>query len=478
MNILRYDPKVSIALSKKFIKEKLIYGNGNNYNSLITPSSTCLNSQEVQETSEDLYVLWKLYNTFTNIYLESLKGKAPNWIKKFTEYGMSKEEVLAHRMVCLAGLEPVSCRVDYVSLGNERKIAEVQWKSGGPGLFFGIQDVYSHEIPFDSHTKELGNMVEQFYQLILHSTGKKQPVAVNAVRDVWFNGEQYLQNAYSKRSLFYIPLDREKVAERITEKNGIFFVTDSHGSRLQIDFFNGQGFTKFFKKEKLDILAKASINGKLWIETPLNYIYRQKWQLALPFSEKYKNLFSKKVRDIIIPTVLVSGKNINLKPLIIYMPNVADRFLSIKTIDQIIELPISLREKLILKCGAGTGQYYSDSKGVFRLGGSRSFVKKIIDFVMKRVVKLREPWIIQVYVDSKYEIPLSLPDHLNEQSIVNAHARFMVYGGRFGKRKPVIIGGLGNFGKHWKVTGKAPKKDEFGNLLGTTFNDMRVIMKN
>lgn len=478
MNILRYDPGVSFLLNEKFTKEKLVYGKGTAYNSLVTPSSTRLNSHDVQEILEDLHTLWKLYNTFTSLYLDSIKGNVPAWIKESTEYGMSKEEILTHRMVCLAGLEPVACRVDYVSLGEERKIAEVQWKSGGPGLFFGIQDVYSHIIPFDSGTKSLGNMVEQFYQLILHATGKKQPVVVNAVRDVWLNGEQYLQNIYSKRGLFYIPLDREKIAERITEKNGIFFVRDSFDSNLQIDFFNGQGFTKFFKKEKLGILAKASVNGKLWIETPLNYIYRQKWQLALPFSERYKNLFSKRARDIIIPTVLVNSMSLDLKPLLAYMPEAAEKLLSIKTVDQIVELPISLREKLVLKCGAGTGEYYSDAKGVFRLGGSRSSVKKIIDFVIERVVKLREPWIIQIYVDCKYEIPMSLPNQLNEQYMVSAHARFMIYGGRFEKRKPVIIGGLGNFAKHWKVTGKSPGKDEHGSLLGSAFNDMRVTIEN
>jgi hypothetical protein len=52
----------------------------------------------------------------------------------------------------------------------------------------------------------------------------------------------------------------------------------------------------------------------------------------------------------------------------------------------------------------------------------------------------------------------------------------MVFGARFnGQDQPTIMGGLGNYGAHWKVSGRSPGIDDRGNLLGTGFNDMRVF---
>ena len=74
MNIFCYNQNVSALLNEELIKRNLIYGEGITYNSLITPSSTYLNSREVQEICDDLYALWKFYKTLTELYLESVKG--------------------------------------------------------------------------------------------------------------------------------------------------------------------------------------------------------------------------------------------------------------------------------------------------------------------------------------------------------------------------------------------------------------------
>ncbi|MBI4097449.1 MAG: hypothetical protein HY426_00230 [Candidatus Levybacteria bacterium] len=457
------------------MKRRLIYGNSTTYDSLITPSSTCITPGEVGEISNDLDALWKFYKKLTELYLKSIQQNAPSWIKEFTEHGMLKEEIEAHRLVCFAGLEPVACRIDYVSLGSERKIAEVQWKSGGPGLFFGIQDAYMEAIPFQSNMKPLGDAVDNFYELILKTTHNNGPNVVNAVRDVWLNGENFLKKKYDQRGMHYFPLNRNEIAKNIIKERNNFFVSDQRGILRKISFLNGQGFTRFFPKENLLLLARATTEERLWIETPLNYLYRQKWCLALPFMNGFKDLFEKQLKDIIIPTALIEYDHIDLSPIVPYINHESkEKLLSIKQLENLAELPSSLRDCLIFKCAAGTGEYYSDGKGVFRISGSHKFAKKILDFIQERVIIAKEPWIVQVYIDKKCQIPASLPSCLESQQIIDAHARFMIYGGMLKEKKAVVIGGLGNFGKHWKVSGKSPYKDEHGNLLGTAFNDIRI----
>jgi hypothetical protein len=99
----------------------------------------------------------------------------------------------------------------------------------------------------------------------------------------------------------------------------------------------------------------------------------------------------------------------------------------------------------------------------------------MIDFIKERIVTENEPWIVQQYVHQTYPISMCHPDAIDNVQQVAAHARFMVFGARFNGQEPTIMGGLGNYGAHWKVSGRSPGIDDRGNLLGTAFNDIRVF---
>ncbi|VVB68420.1 Uncharacterised protein [Candidatus Norongarragalina meridionalis] len=479
MDIGHYDKNVLTKLYNFFVENNLIYGMGTEYNSLLTPSSTLLEVAEVNEISNDLKELWKLYSTWNTLYLKSVAGEAPPWIREYSEYGMAPEEIEASRLCSAGGLEPRLCRVDYVCLGSKRSIAEIQWKTGGPGLFFGISDAYSKAIPSDAKNEYLGMPTESFYNVIVQAGNNNQTVAVNLVRDVWLNGEAYLERAYRDRGLTYIPIERRESHRRIIERNNVYFAIDDKNKSHEIDFINGQGFTQFLPKKRLIGLAQATLEGKIWIETPLNYIYRQKWGLSLPFVKEYRALFSDRLRDIIIPTALLSDSHLDLSLISANLEHpLRDELLDVQSIARLADLPTSLRKALVLKCGAGTGEFYSDGKGVFRLSGSRSSALRILEFIEGRIKIRGEPWIIQPFIDSTHSIPVSLPWALNNTKPIEAHARIMIFGGRLGTKDPEIIGGLGNYGRHWKVSGRSPGVDEQGNICGTAFNDIRVKLDN
>ncbi len=474
MFIRSYEKGVCVELENQFVANNLIYGSGNSFGSLVSPSSTFLSADEANSIGTDLPLLWELYRTWNWLYQQSLHGEAPRLIAEYSEYGLSSEEVEAQRLTSRAELEPQTCRVDYVTIGSQRRIAEVQWKSGGPGLVFGIQDIYSQTIAYEPQTEALGDLVRRFRETILRFVESDAEVAVNAVREKWLNGEYYLQKKYADTGLGYFPIDKRKLAGRMRRSGSNSFLLEGDRAR-RIRFLYGQGFTRSFPEEDLLYFARAAIHGNMWIEAPLNYIYREKWGLALPFLTEYAGLFKNELREILIPSAILTHSELDLRPIAPYVEHpLNQQLLAVKTLDDLVRLPISLRRSLIVKCGAGAGDYFSDGKGVFRLGGSRSSAKKVIDFVNTRICQRGEPWIIQPYIDQTYDIPIRLPSSADEVRSIRAHARFIIFGSRFGTYPPMAIGGLGNYSMNWKVSGSSPRIDERGNILGSTFNDIRV----
>jgi len=85
-----------------------------------------------------------------------------------------------------------------------------------------------------------------------------------------------------------------------------------------------------------------------------------------------------------------------------------------------------------------------------------------------------EPWIVQTYVSETHRLLMSPPDAVEDLRTVDAHARFMVFGAKTGNGPPTAMGGLGNYGAHWKVSGKTPATTPDGTVTGTAFNDLRV----
>jgi hypothetical protein len=473
MEIVSYDNKLLKDLVAQLVERKLIFGFGSRYSSLVSPSYTCLTVAEAREVETDLSHLWSLYRVWSELYLSSVRRQAPDWIRRFTEYRLSPRKIRGHRLLAHSWLEPRMCRVDYVSLGENRKIAEIQWKSGGLGLFFGIQSVYAAVAPCSANTQPIGNLTESLFRLILDSTGANDGVAVNGVRNHWFKSEHYLKHLAAGRGLSWFPVIRDELPMRIIERSGQYFVSEGgflHPIAFLYGLEHGNAFRQGFER-----LAQATVEGRIWVETPLNFVYRQKWGLALPFMAEFKGMFDERLREVIIPTVLLNQQPLDLSPIVEHMTHAErERLLQVRNLDDIPDLPGSLRKHLVFKCGAGRGGFHSHGKGVFRVGGSKASAQKMIDFIKERMVTENEPWIVQQYVQQTYLVSMCLPDDIDRMQEVAAHARFMVFGARYTEEQPTIMGGLGNYGAHWKVSGRSPGIDDRGNLIGTAFNDMRV----
>jgi len=471
MRIAAYDPELLYELVKRFEANNLVYGIGTRYASLVTPTSTVLTSQEAREISIDLAQAWALYRTWNELYLSALRGEGPDWIRELTEHGLPPGKIAAHRMIAEARLEPRMCRLDYTALSTRRKIAEVQWKSGGLGLFFGLQDVYERLVgDLADSVPPLGTLPEQFARV---AAVGDDSVAVNAVATDWFKSEHYLAQLLRDYDIQYVPLRRDDCDRRILDWNDRYYV--SEGPRLRrIDFLYGREFGEIFRSGS-QRLARAVLDGRVWVETPLNFAYRQKWGLALPFMNEFSGLFDDRLREVLIPTALLKATDTDLSPIVSYVENRdRERLIRVKQPEDLDDLPTALRKSLVIKCGAGRGDFHSHGKGVFRIGGSKGSARKVLEFVTGRMVFHGEPWIVQTYVSETHRLLVSLPDAVEDLRTVDAHARFMVFGAKTDNGPPTVMGGLGNYGPHWKVSGKTPATTPDGTVTGTAFNDLRV----
>lgn len=272
MQILRHPDQAAADLAAALNANGLRYGAEESYSGLITPSSCVLDATETAAITADLALLWQFYRTLNDLYRAALRGEAPRWIADLCEYGLRPEEIQAQRITLAAGLTPRLCRVDSITLHPQRIVSEVQWKSGGLGLFFGIHDVCATTTPVAEARP--GNPVEGLRTTIMTCDGV-EPVAVNPVHSVWLAGEGYLRRMLDRQGLRYIAFDRRDGPRRIIERGGRFRVAEG-GSLLPVNFIYGQELLPVIAPSTLVRLAQAAAEGKLWIETPLNYVYRQK----------------------------------------------------------------------------------------------------------------------------------------------------------------------------------------------------------
>lgn len=473
MKIHCYDPQIAREIHAQFLKMQLVYGEKQTYTSLISPSSTYFTPIEAAGIASDMEEFWTLYRVWNQIYQSALKGDAPDWVRAYTESGVAPEDVMAHRIVSAAGLEPEMCRTDYIAISDtERKIAEIQWRPGGIGLAAGIIDAYAEVIPYSQNVSTFGKFSDNFYNLITQprrAQAETKTIVLGTTTE-FMNGELYLKQYYQGKGLRYIPILPTRAKDFIVRDNRLFIEED--GATYPIDIMNSEEFTRHLPKAELPNIAQGSVDHKFWIEVPLNYIYRQKWGLALPFMPEYQHLFSDTVRQLIPATVLLN--EFRLSPLIPYLDHPQRELLAnVKSMDDLASLPTALRKSLIVKCGGGSELHYR-SKGVYKLGSAKSYDLKILEFIEERMQKYQEPWIVQQYVKAKYDVPVAVPWDLDKIEMIEAHARFMIFGGRFGGNAPVVLGGNGNYGRYWKVCGRSVNEDQ-NNEQATGFNDMRVV---
>lgn len=465
MEIRTYETDMAVRLKDRLLSEGLTYGATDSYTSLISPSSTVISTAEQKEVQIDLDLLWDLYRKSNWLYVASMDNEAPSWIARMAESGLNPIEKNMQRLVARKGLEPKMCRVDYISFGEGRKIAEVQWKSGGPGLFFGMQEAYKDVVPFTGDETAFGDPINGFFKMM----SAKGDAAVNDIRGNWTNGEVYLRAKYLRMGLNYNLVNRLEFAKEVKGDGGRFKVG---GEPVNFFYFYWSPNNDLAHEAELyRKLAYASLDGLIWVENPMNYAYRAKWQFALPFMDEFKGLFSDRLRQILSPTVIIRNE-IDLEPIIPYMDKEDDikaKLSKVKEIDDILKLGEASRKALIVKCAGSKGEYYNRGKGVFRLTGGKGVLKETVDMIKAQMSK-EEPWIVQEFVCKKYDVPIFADGKVETTPM---HARFMVFGQKM-DAECQVLGGLANFAHHWKVSGKKPGIDANGNMVGSTFTDIRV----
>lgn len=471
MYIQEHEPALGRALVEACLAEDLVYGAAEGFTSLVAPSSTVLHQTEATALAADLPRLWRLYETLNTLYLAAVAGRAAPWLQQCGEAGLTPAAITAQRLVAAADLQPHLCRVDYVTIGATRQIAEVQWKSGGLGLFFGLHDHCTQLFPFAPATQTLGDLVQGTLPFLQQFV--RDGIVVCTTQGGWVRGEHFLHRRYGTAGLAYLPLTGADAIRRLFARNGRYFLAD--GPKLRpVDLIYDHKYVDALPPAALVKLAQATVDRRVWLETPLNYLYRQKWGLALPFHPDYRACFSDEERAMLIPALLLYTRQIDFTPILNHwLPSEQERLAAVTDLDDLASLPSGLRNSLVIKCGAGTGDYHSKSKGVFRLSGSRAAAQKVIDLVKGRILGHHEPWLLQKYVNQTYPIRVAFPASPEALLPIDAHARFMIYGGRREAGTPVLLGGLANYGREWKIGGKAPGRDTHGYLQGTAFHDLR-----
>lgn len=433
-------------------KYNIQYGSNENYSSPFSPSFVVLSQSDQNEFELDLEVLALLYSTATSLYLDSLTNSQHKWIKECVENSLSDQQIIATQITANAKIEPAMTRVDYISFDNNfHKIAEVQWKSGGPGFLIGHDLLFREIYKLETSTHPYGNLVEQYLLLLkelLLSTNRKIGCIINELRNEWLQSEQFLINMATNLGFDYIPVSRKSILENLLVNENNECIYKDNGKSIAV--LRGRGFSDIISGSNVICLAKQSVQGEVWIEIPLNYILRQKWPMALPFIPQYKHLFSDRLRNILAPTIIVRNQSVDFSPIVdFFEKEQKERLMSINNINQLVSLPESLRRMLIIKNSSGIGDMQNRGKGVFRLTGSRAYVRRNLDPIIHSMLLNNETWIIQPFISKKYSVP-HIQNNIFHRG--DCHARFML----FGERKNHIWstqGALVNFSNNWKVTG-------------------------
>ncbi len=189
-------------LEKNFLREELIYGDSDCFSSLITPTISIFAQRLIDEIHQDMQEIWHLYYVANNLYIQSLRDNNLIWFRAFAENGLTPVEIDVQRLIAKEKLQPRFGRIDYITIEPSRKISEIQWKSGGLGLFSGIQDVYSRLIKTPDTYDEI-KIIDGIQKLVQASIEHQNGIALNCVRLPWLRSEQYLSRTLAPMGNFF-----------------------------------------------------------------------------------------------------------------------------------------------------------------------------------------------------------------------------------------------------------------------------------
>lgn len=345
MKIEEYDIGLLSSILKKLTNEGLIYGGGNSYESLLSPCIPILSTNDIQQVNKDFDSIWNLYHEWSNLYKEIKKVEPEHWLVKLSCSGLTNSEIQIQDRSINANQIPRYGRIDYINLGLNRKIAEMQWRSGGPGLFIGMSDVFTDELHRTSSLKSSEfNLANEFARIFFKpelNSIVDDYLIINDISSALKLGEDYLVRHSAFRKFHYVPIVREFLLEKITLVNNK--LRYKAGSKLfKVNFIHGYDLYKQLPKNYLNALTDEILKNNIWIESPLNFIYRQKWGMALPFMKEYNSYFDEHLKSILCPTILL---NLNQQDYSILIGSInspkAHLLEKVKSIDDLILLPES-----------------------------------------------------------------------------------------------------------------------------------------
>lgn len=446
------------------------------YSGLITPASVVLEAGTSQRLHNDIPVVWDWFRQWRAIYRELLEGDdGTNEILQASEWGLDPTALEFQRESTRREEDPLLGRIDSVSLGVRQQIAEVQWKGGGEGFIAAIDATYRRLFPLEGGTESLGNLADNWGRVLRSANSQSEgPVHIlNTGRNLWKEGEGFLAQELASQGVQWSFLPPEEVASHLRLQDGRVYL-QIEGGLHPLDFIYLDRLSEVIPQEMMAELCRIALDGNIRIDPPSSYLFNQKIGLALPFMTEYKERFSDRIREILIPSVLVLGDEPDCTPIIPALSHSKrDLVGDLRTWDDLLKLPRSLREQLVFKCASTHQHDNHGGHGVWRLWGSESVAKRSLDEILNRARVQKEPWILQPYVNTTWDVPFVHPEKPEEVQRIQAHARFGIYCGH-SEETPYLLGGIATFSPFWKVAGKTAGHDKDGKLTGSAFTDIRI----
>ncbi|MDD4628771.1 MAG: hypothetical protein PHE68_05260 [Candidatus Peribacteraceae bacterium] len=473
MEISDYPSGSASALVRSFNERKILYED-KRYSALLVPASVRIGIQARERIEQDIEAVWEWTRESIGIYADLLRGEGEDEaLLQALEWGLDPDAIALQRESAFLAETPRIGRIDSVVLGARQHIAEIQWKGGGEGFISLIDQTYRDLFPLQDAQRSLGELWKN-----IGGIWKRNPsdsiCVLNTGRVNWGAGEQGLAARCGEHGIdwnFAIP---SQVSQSLSiGNNGVFLDSDTGKKRLDALYLDR--LTEVMPVAQIRDLMRAARRQQIILDPPPSYLYNQKVSCTLPFVERYRHRFSERVRDALIPSVpMIAGQSADLTAI---MEGVShekcDHLRQVRRWTDLLDLRRSLREQLVFKCASADKYHNHGGHGVWRLWGSKAVAERQLASILQRVEDLREPWIVQPYVQSTVTLPLSHPERPEEMQQREVHARFGLYCAN-SERGTQLLGGIATFSPFWKVAGKSAGTDNNGRLTGSAFTDIRV----
>src|SRR5207302_1971232 len=143
----------------------------------------------------------------------------------------------------------------------------------------------------------------------------------------------------------YVPILRDDIQKNLV-------ISDNRlccrvGSKLtRVSFIHGYDITNRLDHREMNLMIREVAQRRLWVESPLNSIYKQKWGMALPFEPTFSKYFDDSVRSILCPSILLNSDSYDLSIAAKYVPEEQASVLEgIHQIDDLIDLSQRVRRQ-------------------------------------------------------------------------------------------------------------------------------------